>query len=779
MKGGYAVNGQLRLKGRNRFAKGFRLIVVVVVVVSTLYAALLYANLLRNQRQTEEEVFTTAYKNAASLISFVDHEGFRKRIFDEEPAIEKLDYFTEASNSQIHGQQIISPYDSFIGPLNPFIPGTPMHDFVDQVRLFTQVSFDIEMLLFHTPANDYFIGAENGGRSSIIALGESAAANALHITEAEVEQLLSGNDLVIAASDRDSGRCDQVIFSIDIGHDVTMFLRTNMNVLHATLMKANYGRQFSPVAVALLAHDKGIYWLGKSDGFVTRESFLNLGQTDWAAAPRRFSAQSGEDNLVVLNYELSQSGYCFRHVVAMEKNEYEKMNRDGKMLMIGLTLLWIFACGTIGIILYHEWYAPVSRMLAQMKAGQGEEDGLQPEPDEYAVISNEIERMRQDLDHHQAALARHREALRRVVLSRLLQSPGSVLTAQAAAQHNLTGLLRRYALTAFFPSGMAESDALEGVAAALEAQLGALLHAGEEAILLPQTGQVILLIASGDRKEADLMPLLMRCLPALHEAYHGEVRFYCGGFGGDPSLHSAYTRALMDPALMYPQEMEELHPATNAMRSRMRLSCTMNLLSHLDAHDYEKAKQSLAKTLDTIFAEAIPLPLRFTLLSGLSGDLYCRIMEANKGAKEILDSMPMQYPNGEISTREEFLSRWTALFDSLCTAAEQAKGRSVLFEQLMSYIDEHYQDSDLSLTKLADLFDVGTATISREFKKNSESTFLEIMHKRRIAAAKTLIRTTDISLKEIASQVGYDNALTMTRAFKKYEGATPGAFRES
>lgn len=64
------------------------------------------------------------------------------------------------------------------------------------------------------------------------------------------------------------------------------------------------------------------------------------------------------------------------------------------------------------------------------------------------------------------------------------------------------------------------------------------------------------------------------------------------------------------------------------------------------------------------------------------------------------------------------------------------------------------------------------STILREFKKNTGNTFLEYLHKRRIEAAKTLIRTTPISLTEIAVQVGYDNALTM-RAFKKYEGVTP------
>lgn len=770
---------QLRLKGRNRFARGFKLLIVVIVLVSSLYATLLYANLLRNRHQTEQEVFDTAYKNAASLIAFVDHEGFRERIFDQKPAIEKLDYFADASDKQIHGQQVISPYDSFIGPLNPFIPGTPMHEFVDQVRLFTQVSFDIEMLLFHTSANNYFIGSEKGGKSSIIALGENAAANALHISEAEIVRLLSGNTLVIAASDRDSGLYDQLIFSIDIGHDITLLLRTNMNVLHATLMKANYGRQFNPIAVALLTEDKGIYWLSESDSFVTKDSYLNLGATDWMNAPKRFSAEYDGKKLVALNYELAQSGYRFRHVVIIEQSEYVKMNRGAETLMLILALLWIFACGAIGIILYHEWYTPISRMLMQMESGQNQSDAGQTECDEYVVISSEIERMRQDLDQHQAALSRHREALRRVVLSRLLQSSGSVLTTQAAAQHNLTALLRRYALTVFFPTGMAENDALDGLPSALESQLNLLLHSGEEAILIPQTGQAVLLIASADRSESDIMPLLMRCLPVLSEAYHGEVRFYCGGFAGDPSLHSAYTRALLNPALMYPPEMEELHPSSTVQRSRMRLSSTLNLLSHLDARDYEKAKQSLSQTLDTIFSEAMPLPLRFALLSGLSGDLYSRILESGKGSREMLDSMPMQYPNSEISSKEDFLARWSALFDSLLTAPERERSYSPLFDQLASYMDEHYQESDLSLTKLADLFNVGTATISREFKKNTEGTFLEYLHRQRIAAAKTLIRTTDIPLKEIALEVGYDNVLTMTRAFKKYEGLTPGAFRES
>ena len=37
---------------------------------------------------------------------------------------------------------------------------------------------------------------------------------------------------------------------------------------------------------------------------------------------------------------------------------------------------------------------------------------------------------------------------------------------------------------------------------------------------------------------------------------------------------------------------------------------------------------------------------------------------------------------------------------------------------------------------------------------------------------------TDMSLKDIAEAVGFSNALTMSRAFKRYEGTAPNKIRE-
>lgn len=751
----------------------------VIVLVTVIYGALLYITLQHNLAEINQDILDTAWKNAASLVAFVDHAGFRERILGPQPAIENISYFRQVSSQEIDAQRLPDfPAGSSWQSGNPFQPGTPMYDFTEQVRLFTQVSFDIEMLLFHVPGNDYYIGAEDGGRSIVVAHGAQAAAGAIALEPQELQRLIQGNDLAVTSSGQDSLVQDKIVFSVDIGQGITILLSARQNVLNTTIMNANYGRQFHPVGVALLHQGEGVYWLSDPAGYALRQDFLGLGDTDWASMPELYTIQNGGHKLVVLNYEMD-TGYHFRHVVIIEQSGYLLMNRHNVTLLTILTLLWIIACGVIGLILYQEWYAPISRILDQMPPGSQAQDA--PARDEYVAIASGIESMYREIDSNHAAISQHRDMLRRALLSRMIHSPGEQPARPAAVQYGLPALLKRYALAVFLPdtpSG-SEDKEREDALAALEADVNQRLLPGEEAILLSQQNQAVLLLSSAAKTDDALTPLLMDCLPSISQAYSSPLRFCCSGFVQDPSPHAAYTRALLAPAILYPPDPEEQASANAAYKSRMRLSYKLALFACLDAHQYKKALEPFKQILDTIFEETISLPLRFSLLSGLSGDLYCRILETDEGAKSLLDSMPMQYPNGEVDGKDDILSQWASLFSSLQEARQRNPRYSPLFTQIACYMAEHYQENDLSLTKLAGVFGVGTATISREFKKNCESGFLEYLHRLRIGAAKERIRSTDAPLKDIAPQVGYDNVLTMTRAFKKYEGATPGAFRDS
>ncbi|MDC7126747.1 MAG: AraC family transcriptional regulator, partial [Spirochaetales bacterium] len=97
------------------------------------------------------------------------------------------------------------------------------------------------------------------------------------------------------------------------------------------------------------------------------------------------------------------------------------------------------------------------------------------------------------------------------------------------------------------------------------------------------------------------------------------------------------------------------------------------------------------------------------------------------------------------------------------------------FENTMTYIEKHYNDPEINVSAIADHFDINSAYYARVFKKYTGISPLDYIHKLRMKSAKELMGK-GLSVKDAASIVGYGNPLTMSRAFKRYEGLTPGSF---
>ena len=97
---------------------------------------------------------------------------------------------------------------------------------------------------------------------------------------------------------------------------------------------------------------------------------------------------------------------------------------------------------------------------------------------------------------------------------------------------------------------------------------------------------------------------------------------------------------------------------------------------------------------------------------------------------------------------------------------------------VMSYVQSNYASSNISITGIADYFNVSVSYISRQFKQTYGIGMLDYIHKLRNDRAKQLMKTTDMTIKDIAAEVGYVNSLTMSRSFKRYEGILPSDYRE-
>ena len=92
------------------------------------------------------------------------------------------------------------------------------------------------------------------------------------------------------------------------------------------------------------------------------------------------------------------------------------------------------------------------------------------------------------------------------------------------------------------------------------------------------------------------------------------------------------------------------------------------------------------------------------------------------------------------------------------------------------YIHEHYSE-EITLHSLAVLLGLTETYVSHLFKKELNLTFSAYLSMFRITKASNLMAETDLSIREIAEEVGYRDSLYFSRAFRKYMGQSPSEFR--
>lgn len=93
-----------------------------------------------------------------------------------------------------------------------------------------------------------------------------------------------------------------------------------------------------------------------------------------------------------------------------------------------------------------------------------------------------------------------------------------------------------------------------------------------------------------------------------------------------------------------------------------------------------------------------------------------------------------------------------------------------------SFINENYH-LDISLEDTANYCNLSSFYFSKIFKKDKKQNFINYLTEIRINKAKSLLRETGLSIKEITSSIGYKDPNYFTRVFKKVVDCSPTEFR--
>lgn len=121
------------------------------------------------------------------------------------------------------------------------------------------------------------------------------------------------------------------------------------------------------------------------------------------------------------------------------------------------------------------------------------------------------------------------------------------------------------------------------------------------------------------------------------------------------------------------------------------------------------------------------------------------------------------------------LNQVSLLYVNHADAGEEKRKNA---HKMIQYIHQHYYREDLSLEQLADRMHQHLTYVSRTFTEIVGMPFTQYMQYYRIEKAKKKLRLTDLTVSEIAEEVGYSNLSYFSRVFKKTTRYTPSQFRK-
>lgn len=134
----------------------------------------------------------------------------------------------------------------------------------------------------------------------------------------------------------------------------------------------------------------------------------------------------------------------------------------------------------------------------------------------------------------------------------------------------------------------------------------------------------------------------------------------------------------------------------------------------------------------------------------------------------------------DMNSAEQLRQQCTVLIRALRAYEEsEQRQKSDKVSKALEFIEAHYADPGICAEMIGDALGISASYVSRMLKQNTGLGVVDHIHGARLQKAKALLAETELSLDEIAQQIGFSSRFTLTRSFKRYEEMTPGAWREA
>jgi two-component system response regulator YesN len=253
------------------------------------------------------------------------------------------------------------------------------------------------------------------------------------------------------------------------------------------------------------------------------------------------------------------------------------------------------------------------------------------------------------------------------------------------------------------------------------------------------------------------------------------------------NIHIGYSEALeaLDYKIVKGHGSVMLYEELNRLEQHYYypVDVEVQLINYVKAGDYSSVEKIIETLFEVNFYSKLITPelgkcLLFNLLSTLLKIVNSFNIKYTELFGEEFDPIKQLTHYGDV---EELQVKINGLFRRLCDYGKSVRVNHnyVLLDEVKSYIDQHYDDCMLSLGIIAEQFHISPQYLSALYKKYEAHNITDYIAKVRMENAKLLFKDRSLTISEVADKIGYGNDDRLIRVFKKYEGVTPGKYRET
>ncbi|MDF2939058.1 MAG: hypothetical protein K0Q90_4431, partial [Paenibacillaceae bacterium] len=470
---------------------------------------------------------------------------------------------------------------------------------------------------------------------------------------------------------------------------------------------------------------------------------------------------SGDDRYVLAQFKSPENDWTYVMVRPLNAFALSTKAFQTQLFACGLAVL-VFGF-IISYFMSRQLYTPLKGLIQYIRgAYQHSGQGSQTWVNEYAYIGNALKNMDEKIGLLEAKTKR--SELRNLVLGAPM------------------GLEQMDMLPPGYGYSTGYIRILEGSPELLGEYYDQMEHPVPGIFIALNQAEAAIIYYARENNGADHASAIIRELEQLQEGLGQDMRF--GGATGSwvesvENIPISYQAAKMAYRYCFFAGTEAIiHYGSVRAFSPVPLAFSFEQYQHLlkagDINGTNRFIGSFAEALrENMQLEAVELALL-----QISSSIYQVVLELEL---QLLLPPSNLFDELKKDTLEATLDNIRSLSVQIATHVKESgnQAHAEVVQKLKAYIDEHLEDN-LSLNILSEVASLAPAYVSTLFGEVMKESFTDYVTRVRLDKAAAMLRTnTDLSVTEIAGQVGYKNVQYFHNKFKQKYGVTPVQYRHA